>query len=469
MASQRKKLNELNDTYDVIVIGSGLGGLTAARRLSVFGHKVLLVEQHRILGGLATWFRRRKDIFDVSLHGFPIGMKKTLRKYWSQEIADRVVQLDRIIFDNPQFSLETTFTKEDFIRLITEKFQVPEETITDFFKEVRKMDFFDNQEESTGKLFERYFPGRSDVTRLLMEPIAYANGSTTHEPAITYGIVFSNFMSKGVFTIEGGTDWLINTMEKDLIDGGVDICTGEWAEKILVDNGRTTGVCIGGRDIKATAVVSNANLKATVLNMLPETAIPDEFRGETEEMRLSPSSTQVYIGLKEGEEIPDIGDLLFTSTSPEFSSDELSLMNTQSRTFSVYYPKTRPGHNRCTIVASSNSRYEDWASLTDDEYKAAKAALIERTLDGLDKYLPGVREKIVHLEAATPKTFERYTGHWGGASFGTKFEGLTISDELPNIVPGLYHTGSAGIIMSGWLGAANYGAIVANKVDGFLG
>ena len=49
-----------------------------------------------------------------------------------------------------------------------------------------------------------------------MEPITYANGSTLEDPAITYGIVFSNFMSKGVFTFDGGTDKLVKSMEKEM-------------------------------------------------------------------------------------------------------------------------------------------------------------------------------------------------------------------------------------------------------------
>jgi hypothetical protein len=55
-----------------------------------------------------------------------------------------------------------------------------------------------------------------------------------------------------------------------------------------------------------------------------------------------------------------------------------------------------------------------------------------------------------------------------GASFGTKFEGLAVSRGLPAQVQGLFHAGSVGIIMSGWLGAINYGVIVANEVDAFL-
>ena len=93
---------------------------------------------------------------------------------------------------------------------------------------------------------------------------------------------------------------------------------------------------------------------------------------------------------------------------------------------------------------------------------------IEDTLNALDRYIPGVRNKLDHIEAATPRTFEFYTQAPAGTSFGTKFEGLKVSMDLPDQVRGLYHAGSVGIIMSGWLGAANYGAIVANRVDSFL-
>ena len=61
-----------------------------------------------------------------------------------------------------------------------------------------------------------------------------------------------------------------------------------------------------------------------------------------------------------------------------------------------------------------------------------------------------------------------FTRHAAGAYFGTKFEGLKVSQQLPDELTGLYHAGSVGIIMSGWLGTMNYGVIVANKVDKFL-
>jgi phytoene dehydrogenase-like protein len=115
-----------------------------------------------------------------------------------------------------------------------------------------------------------------------------------------------------------------------------------------------------------------------------------------------------------------------------------------------------------------NSRFDDWSTLTQEAYDTEKQALIARTLVDLNRYFPDIESKIDWLEAATPKTFNRYTLHTRGTSFGTKFEGLAVSRALFKEVGGLFHVGSVGIIMSGWLGAINYGVIVANDVDGYV-
>lgn len=461
-------LRQTKDEYDVVVIGSGLGGLTTANRLARSGHTVLLLEHHHRLGGLATWFKRKTHIFDISLHGFPYGMVKTCKKYWNREIMDAIVQLKDIVFDNPQFSLRTTFDKEDFISILVHRFEVDPRQVERFFGCISKMNFYDDQEMSTRELFEQFFPGRSDVHRLLMEPITYANGSTLDDPAITYGIVFSNFMNRGVFTFQGGTDHLIGLMAAELQKNGVTICTRAKVDRIVIKDKKTLGVEVNNQFKKCGAVVSNSGITNTIYNLAETSHFSDQFIEKASRVRVNNSSCQVYIGVKEDERIEPIGDLLFTSLSPEFDSSELLDLNTRSKTFSVYYPKTRPGHDRHTIVASMNSNYDDWAVMGEEEYEQAKDTMIERTIDDLERYLPEVRSKIDWLEAATPLTFSRYTLHTKGTSFGTKFEGLDISRTIFKEIRGLFHVGSVGIIMSGWLGAINYGVIVANDVDSYL-
>ena len=478
-------LDGVEETYDLVVIGSGLGGLTSANVLAKAGHKVLLLEHHYQFGGLATWFKRPGGhTFDISLHGFPAGMIKSCRKYWTREIADSIEQLGDVRFINPQMNIRTTFDKPDFVRILVEEFAIPIGRVEAFFDRLAGMNFYDDESQTTGQLFEEYFPGRNDVHRLLMEPIAYANGSGLDDPAITYGIVFSNFMSKGVFIYKGGTDDLIRKMVLELKTNGVELRKCALVEKILTEPGGdgrehiravvarslNSGEAFPPRTIRCKAVVSNANLKNTVLELAGKDRFREAFVRDTEAIRVNTSSCQVYMGIRKGERIPNIGDLVFTSQAEMFSTDELTQMRTSSRTFSVYYPDTRPHtpEPRYAIVASINARWEDWAHLSDQAYQQEKDWLVESSIAALEELIPDIRAKLDHVEAATPRTVNHYTRHMGGTSFGTKFEGLKVSRDLPQELPGLYHAGSVGIIMSGWLGTMNYGVIVANKVDKFL-
>lgn len=471
-------LNGIRKFYDAVVVGSGLAGLTGANYLAKAGHSVLLLEHHYQLGGLATFFRRPGGhIFDISLHGFPHGMIKSCRKYWTKEIADSIRQLKDIRFINPEFDVRTTFDREDFTRILIEKFRVPAERVHAFFAHLAQMNYYDRDSRTTRELFEEFFPGRTDVWRLLLEPIAYANGSTLDEPAITYGIVFSNFMSRGVYIFQGGTDLLIQKMTEELRKNGVDVRRSCLVEKILTETGADGVPAVRGvrvRDMRfgetveiaCRSVLSNANVRDTVENLLDAGTVPADFLAESEAVRVNTSSCQVYMGVREGESIPHIGDLVFTSAAPKFSSEELVDLHTTSRTYSVYYSDTRPQRAtpRYAIVTSINQKFSSWENLSDADYAAEKKRIIEESFAGLEKYVPGIREKVDWVEAATPRTVRRYVRHRDGTSFGTKFEGLKISMELPEKVHGLYHAGSVGIIMSGWLGTINYGVITANKM-----
>ena len=474
-------LEGIEDSYDVVVIGSGLGGLTSANYLAKNGHKVLLLEHHYQFGGLATWFKRPGGhIFDISLHGFPYGMVKSCRKYWTKEIADSIIQLKDVRFINPQMDVWTSFDRDDFTKILVEDFGIEREKVEGFYEHLRQMNFYDDNTQTTGEMFEEFFPGRTDVHRLLMEPISYANGSHVNDPAITYGIVFSNFMNKGVFTFQGGTDTLIKKMVAELKSNGCEIRKCSLVEGVKVENGQVVSVLArsqnsGGvefpvKEIDCRAVLSNANVRNTIQHLVGEEHFSKAFVDEVNAVRNNTSSCQVYMGIKKGETIPNIGDLVFTSKAKEYSIDELTSIKTSSHTFSLYYPETRPHlkEKRYSVVASLNSRWDEWDKLTEEEYEKEKARICEECLSSLETFIPGVRDKIDHVEAATPRTVNYYTKSMHGTSFGTKFEGLKVSMELSDQIRGLYHAGSVGIIMSGWLGSMNYGVITANKLDKWL-
>ena len=264
-------------------------------------------------------------------------------------------------------------------------------------------------------------------------------------------------------------------MEEELIKSGVDIRINCDAQAIQVKAGKIESIDIDAkgakRTIKCDAVVSNANVRQTIFGLVGEEQFDRSFIDDAKAVRLNNSSTQVYMALPPGDvlDVNELGDLLFSSTAPYFRTEALLSRDITSRTYSFYYPKTRPDKEpRCLIVSSTNANYHDWADLPEDEYRASKQDLCETTLDALEKYVPNIHERTVHVEASTPRSFKHYTHHPAGASFGTKFEGLAISRALPQQIEGLYHAGSVGIIMSGWLGAMNYGVIVANEVDNQL-
>ena len=106
-----------------------------------------------------------------------------------------------------------------------------------------------------------------------MEPISYANGSHLNDPAITYGIVFSNFMSKGVFTFQGGTDTLIKKMVSELKANGCEVRKCALVEGIDIENGQVVGVRARSQNTGAS-IFLRGKFAAEPCSQMPMFAIP---------------------------------------------------------------------------------------------------------------------------------------------------------------------------------------------------
>ena len=174
-----------------------------------------------------------------------------------------------------------------------------------------------------------------------MEPITYANGSTLEDPAITYGIVFSNFMSKGVFTFEGGTDRLIELMHEELIQQRRR-CADQvrCREDSASSGGRVSGVRVNGRDDQAAAPSSRTPISRPRSSTWSARSISTRsFVDEAEAVRLNNQQPGLH-GAEAGRarSTRALGDLCSARRRRCFAPSCCLSRDVTSRTYSFYYP-----------------------------------------------------------------------------------------------------------------------------------
>ena len=217
-----------------------------------------------------------------------------------------------------------------------------------------------------------------------MEPISYANGSMLMtQPSLT--ACLSNFMSKGVFTFRGGTDTLIKKMVAELKNNGCEVRKCALVEGVDVDDSKVVGIRVRSqntgekefhvRSIKCKAVLSIANVRNTIEYLVGENKFSEDFVAEAKAVRNNTSSCQVYMGIKKGETIPNIGDLVFTSKAAEYSIELTSIKPAATPFRFTIQRRARISQDHYTVVASLNAQWDEWNDLSEEEYQAEKARM----------------------------------------------------------------------------------------------
>lgn len=290
--------------YDVIVIGSGLGGLTCAARLSVLGYKVGVFEQHYIPGGYATNFKRCGYNFDVSLHGIG-GLEKggNVHNILSAcNVMNKITPLKNPIAYSIHYNgelLEIPNDLQKYKELLINRFPFEEKNINKLFKDLHR---FSNGFDKFILKRNKKFLDISNLDILLFIKWSYKStynvikGYVNDEEfikifsglwtyyglppkklsAIYYFIPWISYHIHGKCYIEGGAQALSNSFVKSIEENGGKVHLKCEVESILYDDNKVYGVKLkNDEQYKCNYVVSNANPISTY-NMLPKNALTNK-------------------------------------------------------------------------------------------------------------------------------------------------------------------------------------------------
>jgi len=490
--------------HQTVVIGAGLGGLCCGAFLARHGVPVTIIEQHNKPGGYAGLFGREdgRFVFEISLHGTSINNNGAARILDELGVLDKIelVQLPEVYrLKTPDLDISVPQRDpEAYIALLAKHFPDEEDGVRGFVQHLVDLtDEGDRFEKLKGELdlglFPVEFPKMWEIrdktlADLLDEYVAepslqealaglwpYVGLPPSRLSAFLCASITGQYLKNGSFYIKPRSQALSNALAEVVERAGGQILYESVAEEILVADGAVTGVRLSDETVlPATAVVSNASAITTLTKMLPEGALPPEYRERISTYRPSISSFIVWLGLNT--ELRGKTDAYTTHISTGAGPDaeyEASVSGDYEQVgFSVtVYDNAFEGYSRpgtSTVMLFCLSGWEPWRRYEGDYVTGDRAAYNEekeRWSESLirraeDLVIPGLSSMIEVEVTASPLTNRAYTGNTHGALYG--FEQSmdnAYMTRIPNETPvkGLYLAGAWGNPGGGFVGALNGG------------
>ena len=503
----------IKDKYDVIIIGAGVGGLTAASLLAKKGCDVLLIEHHFMPGGCCSAVRRGGVTSDVGasiLFGFS---EKGLTQH--RFVHNCLEEPIDVIRDDSIFRLhwkgkdgkdkEVTIWRdfERFFKELSEAFPGKEAQLRAFYDYLGELyekltavempmafteipmsmaaDLFSQSESiikvlnQTGReLMEEFFTDPELIAFFDMIIMTMNTVKSDVNPAILSAMVFADCNRGGAFYPVGSPQMIPNKMEKAFERFGGTILYRHKVVEILFDTKKRKPRACGVRldndmEIYAKNIVSNTNIYNFYGGLIkPELCKPGKIE-KTMNLQATASVFLTYLSVN-AEAIPETARPIEV-----YISDIANLENMQVRfvfTPSLEDPTLAPeGVHSLTIAQQADP--EIWPRPDDpfyqsDDYDGLKEKEADEMLSDLEEFYPGLRKNIRTMEIATPTTLERFTLKYKGNIGGPAQKmGQALFDREHARTKGyksLYMCGDSTTMGTGVVAACASGVSVANCI-----
>ena len=460
------------DDYDAIVIGSGLGGLTAGALFAHAGHKVLVLEQNDTFGGAATTYHRGAMTIEASLHetadpqtiADPKGeIFEALDLYKDvelvpvgdfQEVRCPLIGAPLVIphgIDTLRDRLTERFPSEaDSIRQFLKRVDSIQTAIQIFMEKhdglwwlahgaelpLRLWPVLRDWRSSVSEVLDRYFGDNEAIKIALAANLIYWSDDPDQMWWLFYAIAQGAFLQGGGNYIKGGSQVLSDRLVDRIRESDGEALAGQTAVEVLLgEQGEISGVRYrpraGGADSVAHAPVVFANASPhAVAEMLPATE-RDSFMAPYRGKPLSTSLFSITLGLNRRPS--ELGVSAYsTMIVPEWM-DRLSDLK-HCAVLLADMPRGRlPILGVCDyshidsglndgelfqVSLAGADRLANWEGLSDTDYHARKNAWLDAVIERLDKEWPGLAGAVVQRELATARTMRDFLNTPGGAIYG---------------------------------------------------
>ncbi|OGD28803.1 MAG: hypothetical protein A2Y56_12795 [Candidatus Aminicenantes bacterium RBG_13_63_10] len=500
----------VGDTWDAVIIGSGLGGLSCAAGFARQGFKALVIEQHGIPGGYATTFKRPGGfVFDASLHSTGAGERNGVPNLIAgfPEIMDVEFVphkvLYRAVFPDHDFRVPHKDV-DGYIRFLTEKFPEEKTGIEGLFQTMQGLMSDLNRYQSAGgqvdmASFPKEFPylvkcfnstwgaiQDSHIKDPKLKAVVSALWGYFGLPpsklaSLYYILPLMGYLEGGGYYPIGGSQKISDALRRFIEGRGGKVLLRTRAERILVKDHAAYGVrTADGAEHLGRVIVSNANVLDTVRKMMDEGEFLKSYLARLDTFSISLSSFQVFLGLKK-DLVAEVGikdsEIFYY---PDYDIEEgyrLALdadvekggfgLTLYDNLYKGYSPE---GKNTINIMTLQG--YEPWKKFEadyfagrKDAYRAEKERLAGIMIKKAEElFLPGLSKAIEVKEAATPLTNIRYTSNTRGAIYGWD---QTVDNSEPRRLP--HKTPIKNLYLAGaWTRPGHgYGAVIPSGLQCF--